>query len=988
MTDDPQKGNLWQTVVDEMPTYSIDRRDLLKLTAGGVVGNGVVDRTRAGAMQDSTDQADLSLEITSDTQTVVQGNEFTIDITATNHTDTTHNFDIEYNFLPSCCTSSIPTVGDFVIVDTSDNWETGELSPGSETFHVTFAGKTPPGEYTEYIIAQLGTCPDDCDLPVDVPARKSAPFEVIMEQDDPSWELTAQASTGPVQPGETFQISPVLTNDSDTASDVSTYFQAATDATAHNADYFGEEFSVVAHDDDGGQWENEGWSWTGVEPNETREPSVKLEVDASVVPDEYTFAIDAISNDEFDSPDDTATATIRVEDSAPSVQPTDLRLIQTAEHTRDSANEDLISQSALEQEDALPEWAPDTPELVAGKQTIPIFDLELSQTDVDPSQLETAIDVTISWGQSDLVDQEFTLRPPFVSSILEKPESSVLSQLENPSEIPGEDGETYPVIELPSTLSSIEITVSPHGDDMTGQTASLTGVSPVETASLHIGIVLLSDTEDGVTEYQEEAEAHRDEIERLFPASTVNTEILTDPVGVKPKLFDLVPFWDYREHHQELAWEHAREELGEDIDAVVAFAPPNLMTDGEGDQIQGLRTSDKCQLAVLVNSEIANAHTAAHELTHYFLGTYTGNTQYESADEDNASSAHMTSDIVSTNIDLLSSNNESTDNGIPLNKGPVAFDNFGIRKSYMQSSSLNEAHQDTITAQALLDNATNGDGGFTCAAGTPDEEAGSVLSVSASVTADGITTHSTRKSDILAPNPTPDGNAEATVRNANGDPIDSLSLSTAPPEVIAMEDDGDCCTSNGASAEMTIRGQIPFPEQAATIELTTSSPTNPAEKMSTSVNPVVETLRQRVAALPDAAFTSTPDTARTTLLNLLDQATAQMDNDAYAEARTTFESLRDAVTTRVRAEYDPAIGIPSQQELLAEIDDRLNRIDSLQEDSNENARDPTIGDYTNESGIVKTDGLLNAIADWRNNELGTDLLLDVTEAWRRGNQVI
>lgn len=986
MTDDLQEGGLWQTVADKMPTYSIDRRDLLKLTAGGVVANGVVDRTRAEGMQDSTDQADLSLEITADSRTVVQGNEFTIEITATNHTDTTHNFEIEYNFLPYCCTSSIPTVGDFVIVDTSDNWETEELSPGLETFHVTFAGKTPPGEYTEYIIAQLGTCPDDCDLPVDVPARRSVPFEVIMEQDGPSWELTAQASTGPVQPGETFQIFPMLTNDSDTASDVSAYFQAATDTTTHNADYFGEEFSVVTHDDDGGQWEYEGWSWMGVEPDGTPEPSVKLEVDESVASDEYTFAIDAISNNEFDSPDDTATATITVEDSAPSVQPTDLRLVQTAEHTRDSANEDLISQSALEQEDALPEWAPDTPELVAGKQTIPIFDLEPSQTDVDPSQLETAIDVTISWGQSGLVDREFTLRPPFVSSILEKPESSVLSQLENPGEIPGEDGETYPVVELPPALSNVELTVSPHSNDMAGQTASLTDVSPIETAPLTIGIVLLSNTEDGVTGYQEEAEAHRDEIERLFPASTVNTEILTDPVGVKPELLDLVPFWDYREHHQELAWEHAREELGEDIDAIVAFAPPNLMTDGEGNQIQGLRTSGKCQLAVLVNTEIADTHTAAHELTHYFLGTYTGSTQYESADEDNASRAHMTSDIVSTNIDLLSSNNESTDNGIPLNKGPVAFDNFGIRKSYMQSSSVNEAHQDTITAQALLDNATNSDDGFTCAAGTPDETTGAALSVSASVTADGITTHSTRKTESLAPNPAPDGDAELTVQDANGDPLNTVSLSTAPPEVIAMEDDGNCCISNAASDDRTIRGVIPFPDQAATIELTASSPANSGE-VSTSVDPVVETFRQRVATLPDAAFAANPDTARTGLLDLLEQATAQMDDNAYPEARTTFESLRDAVITRVRADYDSAAGTPNQQELIAEIDDRLTRIDRLQEDYDEDTSAPTVGDYTNGEGVVETDGLIDAIAEWRNNEIETELLLDVIEAWRSGTPV-
>jgi len=48
---------------------------------------------------------------------------------------------------------------------------------------------------------------------------------------------------------------------------------------------------------------------------------------------------------------------------------------------------------------------------------------------------------------------------------------------------------------------------------------------------------------------------------------------------------------------------------------------------------------------------------------------------------------------------------------------------------------------------------------------------------------------------------------------------------------------------------------------------------------------------------------------------------------------------------------------------------------------------PTLADYANESGIVETDGLLDAIAAWRNDDVGVDLLLDAIDAWRSGNSI-
>lgn len=126
----------------------------------------------------------------------------------------------------------------------------------------------------------------------------------------PAFEITAQASTGSVAPGETTKIYPAISNGGDGAGDPSAYFQAATDEADHNADYYGTDFDAVDHEDDGGNWEFEGWSWSGVGAGETRKPSVTIEVAESVNPGEYTFAIEVFDGD--GNSDDRATATVAV----------------------------------------------------------------------------------------------------------------------------------------------------------------------------------------------------------------------------------------------------------------------------------------------------------------------------------------------------------------------------------------------------------------------------------------------------------------------------------------------------------------------------------------------------------------------------------------------------------------------------------------------------------------------------------------------------
>lgn len=130
----------------------------------------------------------------------------------------------------------------------------------------------------------------------------------------PYISITAQTETGSVAPGETQKIFITVVNDygsSEEPVDLHAYFESAYDSE-HNADYFGDEFEVVTHTDDGGSWEYEGWKWESVAPGERRDPAVELKVNENLSPGEYTFSIAAI-DDHSTAYDDRANPTIVVE---------------------------------------------------------------------------------------------------------------------------------------------------------------------------------------------------------------------------------------------------------------------------------------------------------------------------------------------------------------------------------------------------------------------------------------------------------------------------------------------------------------------------------------------------------------------------------------------------------------------------------------------------------------------------------------------------
>lgn len=311
---------------------TIDRRDVLKLTGGAFVGATALPGLASA-------DSDVSISVFTAAETNISpGDKIQLNVTATNNTDTSYEMKVYYHsHYPCGCPPAIcdaiapePPIAVDNIHSRSDDggtwsemigaaqqvfvweWETvsaqSSVNP-SVTFEVP--EDKDPGDYSFGFIARLGVC--DHEEPDDLAGEVDDSVTVTIEESNPQFEITAQSSTGSVAPGETTKIYPLISNTGDAAGDVSAYFQAATDSTDHNADFYSDDFTVVSHDDDGGNWEFEGWSWTDVGAGEIREPSVELEVKESLAPGDYTFAIDAIQSGGSASPDDTATATVTVE---------------------------------------------------------------------------------------------------------------------------------------------------------------------------------------------------------------------------------------------------------------------------------------------------------------------------------------------------------------------------------------------------------------------------------------------------------------------------------------------------------------------------------------------------------------------------------------------------------------------------------------------------------------------------------------------------
>ena len=302
-----------------MTEFPIDRRSLLRTAGTGLVGEAALS-ARGTAVEDAG-SPELELTAESSPDVVAPGGQnvsFKFNLTNTGNASSNPEIRLltqqsDINIKPSSPWEIIEFDADSgkwtfqTDFDANVYWgfPNGGLAP-SETVSPTLTFNTPEnahsGEYA--IVAEARNIYEDEGY------EESAITNIAIEEaGEPEFEITAQTETGAVVPGETVQLFPAISNTGESAGEPAVYFQAATESTPHNADYYGSEFNVVNHSDNGGDWQYEGWIWGAVSPGEGPTPSVELEVAETVEPGEYTFLIEVLSEG---STDDTATATVTV----------------------------------------------------------------------------------------------------------------------------------------------------------------------------------------------------------------------------------------------------------------------------------------------------------------------------------------------------------------------------------------------------------------------------------------------------------------------------------------------------------------------------------------------------------------------------------------------------------------------------------------------------------------------------------------------------
>jgi len=75
---------------------------------------------------------------------------------------------------------------------------------------------------------------------------------------------------------------------------------------------------------------------------------------------------------------------------------------------------------------------------------------------------------------------------------------------------------------------------------------------------------------------------------------------------------------------------------------------------------------------------------------------------------------------------------------------------------------------------------------------------------------------------------------------------------------------------------------------------------------------------------------------------------------------------------------------PLDEYVVVEVpDDGMIELELVADDKGE----LTVRSYANQDGIVDTDGLRDAVDDWRVDKIDTDLLQDVVDAWETGESV-
>lgn len=111
------------------------------------------------------------------------------------------------------------------------------------------------------------------------------------QQSTGSAEVTASFATGTVGPGSRVPMDLTVTNTDNSAADVTVTFGDA--ETPEGISIPGERFTVVEHDDAGGDWIGDGWVWESLGAGETAEASVTFAIADGVPGGDYGITVTA-----------------------------------------------------------------------------------------------------------------------------------------------------------------------------------------------------------------------------------------------------------------------------------------------------------------------------------------------------------------------------------------------------------------------------------------------------------------------------------------------------------------------------------------------------------------------------------------------------------------------------------------------------------------------------------------------------------------------
>jgi len=131
---------------------------------------------------------------------------------------------------------------------------------------------------------------------------------------------------------------------------------------------------------------------------------------------------------------------------------------------------------------------------------------------------------------------------------------------------------------------------------------------------------------------------------------------------------------------------------------------------------------------------------------------------------------------------------------------------------------------------------------------------------------------------------------------------------------------------------------------------------------------------------------------------VVDQTEEKITIEAETPGFSTFAITAEEEVEDDLARYANEDGVIETDGLREAIDDWRNgdiETDTLRDvidawRSGEQVVDPEppeLDEYTNEDGVIETDGLREAIDDWRNGDIETDTLRDVIDAWRSGEPI-